>query len=517
MTARPAADRRPPACHYDRGLRQRVTRQHSADCPTHNDGTCPATDRGCQPCEAPHCLICGREHATPARPDTCTDCEAKVAADLTDIAAAYDALGDDALDAGGDGRLAAAAPIPGGDAQVLRGLTVPIPAVRTSRTLRDDHRVKDGKSKDPMPPLAVLAQWEDIYRSWLAHTQHQPIQAGVVDWYGGIEPIAIHRATVAGAVTYLRDQLPYIANHATSPGAPDFLAFTRQIRTMRADLERRLHDDDTPEQGVACFECGDRLERRIRPRKTCRHSTKAREHLAMRLTLLPVARQLVAELAEARARYLASDRTGPRPDNARYPTSAEYAATLPPSPAELAAARVACAACVKAGGLGGVDDPTAGHSWECPGCRKEYKPGEYVTAVRLDLAADRDGWPNIANAAAAASTLTEWPVGDKTIRGWIGRGWVRSEIQMRPDGLPGVRVVYWPDVRREAKRLAAGMQHCTHLTPARVWLRVLETYPELEVWEDEFDATYEECGACAVEVEDRLARGVRRVVGRRVS
>lgn len=505
MTGHPR-DRRPPACHYDRGLRQRVTRKHTPDCPSHTGGTCPATDRGCQPCDTRHCLICGREHTTPARPDTCTDCEAKIAADLTDLAKAYDALALEALEAGTDGHLIAAAPIPGGDAAVLRGPAVQLNHVKVTRTLHEDHvKARNGGKGDPLPPLAVLAQWEDIYRTWLDHTQQVRLPGDVVTWYGDPTALDVHRATVPAAVAYLRDQLPYIANHATAPGAPDFLAFTRQIRDMRADLEQRLHDEDTPEQGVACFECGERLVRRIRPRKMCRHKTPAREHLALRLTLLPVARALLDELADQRARRL---------PGARFPTRAEYAAALLPSPAEIAMARIPCEACAKAGGLGGVDDPTAGHSWECPGCRKEYKPGEYVTAVRLDLTADRDGWPNIPNAAAAASTLTEWPVGDKTIRGWIGKGWVRSEIQMRPDGLPGVRVVFWPDVRREARRVAAGMQHCSHVTPARAWMRTLESYPELEVWIDEVDATFEECDACAVEVEERLSRGIRRAVGR---
>jgi hypothetical protein len=483
-------DRRPPACHYDRNLHMRVTRRHDPHCPSLTTGSCPANDRGCQPCQAPHCIICGREHTTPARPDTCTDCEAKIAADLTDITKAYNALADEALHAGADGQLAAAAPIPGGEAQVLRGPTIPIPALRTGHGFQVTHLVKDHRPGDPMPPLAILGQWEDIYRDWLTHPKRT--------W---------RRATIPTAVAYLRDQLPYLANHATTGSAPDFLAFTRQIRDLRANLEQRLHDDDNPEQGVACFECGERLVRRIRARKSCRHTTPAREHLALRMTLRPLAFLLVEDLAQKRAQ---------RHPDARWPTSAEFAATLLPSPQEVAMARIPCDACAKAG-LGGVDDPTAGHSWECPGCRKEYKPGEYVTAVRLDLAADRDGWPNIANAAAAATTLTEWPVGDKTIRGWILKGWVRSEIQMRADGLPGVRLVFWPDVRREAKRVAAAMKHCSHATPARDWVRVLGSYPELEVWEEELDATFEECEACAVEVDDRLGRGVRRSVGTRVS
>lgn len=436
MNTHPHADHRPPACHYDRTLRTRVTRRHTDTCPSlDGTGPCPAGDRGCQPCEHPHCLVCGRTHATGVRPDTCEECETKIAQDLTDAATAYDALGAEAIDAGGDGRLVAAAAIPGGDAQVLRGPTVPIPAVRFARTLHKDHR-----PKDPIPPLAILAQWEDIYRAWLGHN-----------------PRAWRAASVTGAVRYLRDQLPYLANHATARNehgdlAPDFLAFTRQLRSLRAALENHLHDEREDEEGVACFECGDRLVRRFRPRQRCRHSTPAREHLALRLTLLPVARDLLAGLARVRARRAAGDLTATPASLGRtslWPTSAEYAATLPPSPIELAAARLPCSDCSQ----GGLDDPAAGRSWECPGCRREYDRAEYAFAVRSSVTSgDGTGWWATVQAAADAVTdITGRHVSAATIRTWIERGdSITVACKWKPGMRFGVQIVSWPDVLQRA-------------------------------------------------------------------
>lgn len=373
--------RRPPACHYDRALGIRVTNEHRDDCP--GDHTCPATGRGCQPCTAPHCVICGRDHASNATPQTCPGCQGLVDDDLADIQAAYTALSLEAIQAGGDGRLVAAAPIPGGDAQVLIGPTVRLDVVRVSRTMREDHR-----RGDPLPPLAVLAQWEDMYRAYLDHARAR-------------------RASIAGAIRYLRDQLPYIAQRTDGP---DFLAFTRQVRKLRSQLEHALHDEREPERGVECFECGDQLVRRIRDPKRCRHSTKARRWVQ---------------------------------------TLASYGLQIHGT--EWRAARLPCEACARAG-QGGVDDPSAGRSWECPGCRKEYSPGEYVTAVRGSLVdGDGSGWCSLQVAAAAAADITGRPISAPTIRVWIARkDDIRVACAWFPGARTGVQLVYWPDVLKRA-------------------------------------------------------------------
>lgn len=471
--------RRPPACHYDRGLRERVTRAHRDDCPD------PSTHGGCTPCTAPHCVVCGREHVDNDRPDTCVECEVKVMTDLADIQASYTALSLEAMHAGGDGRLVAAAPIPGATAAVMVGPTVRLPLLRTFRGFTLEHFNRDHptdrhhRSTDPMPPLAILAQWEDIYRDWLNHPSGR--RAGI--------PGGSRRASIAGAVRYLRDQVPYLAN-TLAKGGPDFLTFTRQVRDLRAALELALHDERDPERGVECFECGDRLVRRFRDPKRCRHATPARTHLKARLLARPAA---IAHLATLE----------------RPPTAAEYRASLLPTPVELAAAKLPCSACDQ----GGLGDPRPGQSWECPGCRKEYKPGEYATAVRRDLLDNTDAWTTIVNASQAAATLTGRTFGDKTIRGWVGRGWVLSRMEHVDEETgneSGARLVFWPDVKREAMRVAAGRYHCAHLTPARLWLRILATYPELEAWEDEVDAARDQCEECEAEVElwARHARGM---------
>lgn len=463
--------RKPPRCHYDRALAVRVTTAHRDDCP-HEQGTgdCPAAGRGCAPCTAPHCLICGREHATNETPDTCPECLGKIHQDLAELARDYTDLATEAIAGGHDGHLAAAAPIPGGTATVLRGPAVRLEQMHTFRGYASAHL-----KNDPIPPLAVLADLEDTWRAWFGHTPAT-------------------QASVAGALRYFNDQLDHMAN-GLAPGAPDFLAFTRKIRDLRAQLERALHDEQEPEQGVECFECGDRLVRRFRDPKRCRHKTPARVELQ---------RALVRQ-AEGQAWLRVA---------ASYPElpilERDLAAARGPSASLIAAARRPCAACqLQRGGQGGITDPTSGQSWECPGCRKEYTLGEYHNAVRRDLLNDEHGWTTLSNACAAVATLTGAVLGDKTLRGWIGRGWVDSRFEQTKIGLPGVRVVFWPDVMREARRVALGMHHCKHPTPARRQLAAVETYPELEVTDVDRMLARESCEECLQVVESggRRARG----------
>lgn len=393
-------EHRPPACHYDRHLGERVTTEHRDDCQD------PAGHRGCAPCTAPHCTVCGRTHATNEQPVTCPSCQGKVDQDLTELAAAYDALALEAIEGGADGRLVAAAPIPGGTAQVLRGPTTS--RVRTYRgwTAKDylrDHPVSDrtGQPSDPVPPLAILALWEDTYRVWLRHS-----------------PAAI--ASVHGAVAYLRGQLPYLAQQATGP---DWHAFTAEIRDLRSQLEHALHDGRDPERGVECFECGETLVRRWRRAVPCTHPTAARREL-----------QRWARLGYPEALTVIDVRAAYQP----------------------------CGTCDQ----GGIENPSAGQSWECPGCRKEYDPGEYATAVRRDLLTggpDRDGWTHISMAAEAVTMMTGVTFGSARIRRWVDRGQVASRWS---DGATGLRLVLWTDVRdraadsiRRAKELELERQH----------------------------------------------------------
>lgn len=359
---------KPIPCRYDHQLRARVLQRDGAD---------P------EPCNRPHCTVCGRAHTTLATPLTCPECQGKVDDDLVDLQSAYTALALEALYAGSDGRLVAAAPIPGGTAAVLIGPTVRLDVVRVSRTFHEDHR-----PRDPIPPLAVLAQWEDMYRAYLDHHR-----AG--------------RATVAGAIQYLRDQLPYIAQRSDGP---DWLAFTRQVRNLRSQLEHALHDEREPERGVECFECGEQLVRRFRDPKRCRHSTKARRWVQ---------------------------------------TLASYGLQIHGT--EWRAARMPCQPCA-AVGQGGIDDPSAGRSWECPGCRKEYDAAEYGHAVRRSLLdGDGSGWCTMQVAAAAAADITGRSISAPTIRVWISRGDDIAVCCSLAEGRrTGVQLVYWPDVLKRA-------------------------------------------------------------------
>lgn len=405
--------RRPPACHYDRTHGGRVTTEHRDDCEH------PDTHRGCKPCTAPHCAICGREHATNDQPQTCPGCQLKTDQDLVEIRTAYAALGTEALEGGRDGQLVAAAPIPGGAAAVLIGPTVRLNVLRVSRKTHEDHH-----HGDPMPPLAILAQWEDIYRAFLGHEHHAEAPA-TATW--GQKMTGPRRATIGTAITYLRSQLPYIAQRTDGP---DYHAFTRQVRDLRARLERALHNERDPERGVQCFECGDQLERRWHPRRTCVHPTPARlelqRHMYDRIEAL-------RSIDTLRSYGL-------------FPTSTEYGASLPPSRALVQAARMPCDQCDQ----GGIEDPSAGQSWECPGCRKHYDPGEYATAVRRDLIdqqMDGAGWCLLTVAADAAAEIAQRPISATTIRTWIARNDnISTACVWRPGQRFGMQIVYWPEV-----------------------------------------------------------------------
>lgn len=386
-------ERRPPACHWDRNRGERVTREHRDDCPD------PATHVGCVPCTAPHCVVCSREHTTNDHPQTCPTCIGKVRDDLITIRTAYAALATEALDAGADGRLVAAAPIPGGTAAVLIGPTVRLDLLKVNRHTRKDHAVdRRGRSHDPLPPLAVLAQWEDMWRAWLGHQR------------------GYRRATIGAAIGYLHDQTEHLAQQQAGP---DWPAFTRQIRSLRAHLERALHDEREPELGVECFECGDQLVRRFRDPRLCRHETPPRRVLGFWLRL-------------------------------GYPEALTVI--------DARAARVPCGRCSQ----GGLDDPTAGLSWECPGCRKDYDPGEYATAVRRDLLDGEhgaDGWTHVSMAAEAATMLTQVSFTSEQVRRWMDRGKVASMCRWRCDQAKdgtlapvpwGLRLVLWDDVKERA-------------------------------------------------------------------
>lgn len=437
----------PKPCRYERTLGYRATKgEHRDDCTT------PASHRGCLECLHAHCGVCGRKHLDDSHPATCPDCVGSVREDLAEIGELCRGLRRQAVDA--EGLSWASARIPGAAAMVLMGPTVQLDQVRMSREYSIDHRTRDA-----VPPLAVLARWQEVWAGWLGVTpipdttpgvaQALELQATLRAGWLGLQ--VGDRATITRALGFLDRNLTRIAQATTGwvdgtlVASPEFPEFARDLGKLRAQLERVLHDESDDDGGIACFECGHQLVRRIRDPKRCTHKTPARRALATRL------RARVD--AAAWIRTLASYRLPAWPE--------EIAAARLPTPVEVAAARMACDRCDQ----GGVADPRPGISWECPGCRMSYSPGEYATAVRRDLA-DRQyiaqgdnvdapsvqsyGWTDVALAADAATTLVGHPVFATTLRKWMDRSKVASCCAWAPGRFWGQRLVFWPDVADEA-------------------------------------------------------------------
>lgn len=418
----------PTTCHYDRDLATRIhTSHHDPDCPTHNGGPCPGRWDGCQPCPRPHCTSCSYRHLNPhdpTHPRTCPHCIGQTREDLHEIRWLCRHLRWHAARAGRDGRLLAAAPIPGGDAQVLIGPTSGDgDDLIWSPTLNDDHH-----AKDVIPPLLPLATWDTRTRTHLGH------DTGT--------------ATVAAITGYLADHLTHLAQDPDY----DWDGLATDLAALRRQLERVLHDESEPERGVSCFECGDQLVRRFGKPQPCRHRTPGRDHLAA-----------VKAEAQAAAEHVANLRAqGEEPNYAEL-----RAARRRPTSAEETAARRPCDACTNSrAGQGGLEDPSVGQSWECPSCRKRYSPGEYAAAVRRDLLTTGpggDGWTFVTMAAEAASTQTGLPIAQGTVRKWAERGRVASCCRLvirRPAGREDLvvsqsplRLVFWPDVADAAADL----------------------------------------------------------------
>src|SRR5205085_873384 len=170
---------------------------------------------------------CGREHLDNNHPITGNQCVLATMSDLDDILAADALLATQAIE--GEGLAYASAPIPGHNAAVLRGPSVRLDGLRTARGYSPTDMAEVHRTGDPIPPLGVLAQWEDMWRQWLGH------------------PIPQRRATLARTVAYLRGQVPVMAQQTSGP---DWLKFAAQVRTLRSRLEHQLHDEREHELGV---------------------------------------------------------------------------------------------------------------------------------------------------------------------------------------------------------------------------------------------------------------------------
>lgn len=395
-------DHKPKPCHYDRATDTRVTR----------DG---------EPCPQPHCVLCTRRHLDTSHPLTCDECVGDVRTDLFDLLWDCRHLRWQAVRGGADGRLVAAAPIPGGDALVMLARAgVAYDDLIWDPKLADDHRGV------VTPPLVILLGWEHQWRTYFGQ---KPRTAPA--------PGQTVRHPLTAVIHYLSEHLHKMAQIADGP---DWPGMARGIGDLRRQLDAVLHDEQVGEQGVACFECGDTLVRRFGKPRPCRHRTQAREHLE----------QVEARSAAARA-WLQVLATYPEAGGPTYP---EVAASRNPTSAEVSAARRPCEKCrTSRDGQGGIEDPSTGQSWECLGCRKRYTPGEYANAVRSDLARrgpGGDGWTHITMAAEAVSTQTGFAFPPATVRRWMDRGKVSSMCRWTAGSSWGLRLVFWPDVADQA-------------------------------------------------------------------
>lgn len=252
------------ACRYNPELGYRVL--------TRGDGD--------EPCPHRHCCVCWRGHCDDTNPQTCPECVGLVREDLTAVVDLHDRLEDQAVHTHSDGRLNTG-PL-GGDAMVMLGPYSDGGADQLARHSGDDrlgypawlgYAVESTLNlpNDPVPPLLVLATWEDDWRIELGHG-------------GG------PRATLWRCADYLGTHLTMMAQRHLA-----FDEFAADVARLRGRMEAVLHDGDREDQAdVSCFECGGRLVRKVTNRGaddcwTCgkcrRRYTDPEYHLAVRAKL----------------------------------------------------------------------------------------------------------------------------------------------------------------------------------------------------------------------------------------
>lgn len=189
---------------------------------------------GCLPCPKRHCCVDGHEHLDSAHPLTCPSCVGEVRKDLQLIVDMHAKLPSEAVNRGWNGDRDGQ--VLGGDAMVMLAMTY---REQTGVAADGDHSHE--RKSDPVPPLLTLATWEDVWRD---HLGHDP--AGT--------------ASVRAAAVYLGLLLTQMAQ---DPDVP-FEDFARDIRQTRGRMQSVLHDRNLGDvANIGCFECGDRLERRL--------------------------------------------------------------------------------------------------------------------------------------------------------------------------------------------------------------------------------------------------------------
>lgn len=205
--------------------------QHADECDVE---TC----KGCLPCGANHCRVCGKEH----HDGTCAACLGETRDDLHAIGTLSGKLAGEAVVKGVNSE-AFALLSPAADPEAWGHITtslhvgrLPVGYLRCDRCDRpypcDKHA--DGE----MHPLFVLGTWDMVWRDALEHETDETL-------------------TIATGIRYLDQQMSYMAGFEDAP----FEDFARDLRKCRAHLEAVLYDGEHPDKGAPCLTCRTALHR----------------------------------------------------------------------------------------------------------------------------------------------------------------------------------------------------------------------------------------------------------------
>ena len=199
---------------------------------TCRDGGC----KGCLPCPADHCVVCGIEHV---EQQTCPTCIAATREDVSELRDLYATLPAHRISGGNDGMLEAGRDIPGGEAAAMLAPGSDGRAVPWARERGDDvSHIADEWAAELAPPLMALVSWQEDWMSTLG--TNVPDEA----------------ATLNDAAAFLLDRLSWAAQRHDA-----FDAFATEMRQQRAHIEDVLHTGERPTLGAPCEVCNKPLER----------------------------------------------------------------------------------------------------------------------------------------------------------------------------------------------------------------------------------------------------------------
>jgi ribosomal protein L37AE/L43A len=245
----------------------RTTRgRHQPDCDSEQCA-------GCLPCTRDHCTSCHTRHLDKAHPLMCPSCVGAIRNDLDAALRLEGQLFGQAL-------ADASRAIPGGEAMVMLG-----PGSDGSAGLAAGDHIHESRA-DPTPTLTLLAKWAEQWRAAFGH----PVR--------GRGTRKLHQ--VAG---YLQRQLTQAAQIQQC----ETVRLATELRAQVGRLEAILHEGIRHDAaGVACFDCGGKLQRRmietgIEDEWTCarcrRRYSQPEYHLAVRAQLQ--AQQQAKAISEA--------------------------------------------------------------------------------------------------------------------------------------------------------------------------------------------------------------------------